>query len=132
MEGTAAATASDAATLTISTATAKRTFRVEIASTPEEQQQGLMFRTKIAKDAGMIFPMLPPRDASFWMKNTLIPLDMIFIRPDGVIARIEANTVPESLTPVQSGEPVIAVLEIAGGEAQAQGISAGDKVSLPF
>jgi uncharacterized membrane protein (UPF0127 family) len=77
----------------------------------------------------MIFPYEATQPVSFWMKNTLIPLDMIFIRPDGTIARIEANTVPLSLDPVASLEPVNAVLELAGGRAAELGIAAGDKVS---
>jgi uncharacterized membrane protein (UPF0127 family) len=76
----------------------------------------------------MIFPMNPPRPASFWMKNTVISLDLIFIRPDGTIARIAAEAVPYSLEPIDSGEPVSAVLEIAGGRAAELGISEGDKV----
>ncbi len=76
----------------------------------------------------MIFPFDAPRVASFWMKNTLIPLDMIFIRADGSIANIEANTVPLSLEPVYSDGPVAAVLEIAGGRSAELGIKAGDKV----
>ncbi|WP_221792494.1 DUF192 domain-containing protein [Aquisediminimonas sediminicola] len=119
-------------TLSIATMKGERRFTVEIAQTAEEQSRGLMFRTKLAPDRGMIFPMLPPRDVAFWMKNTLIPLDMIFIRPNRTIARIEANTVPETLDPVSSNEPVIAVLEIAGGQAVAQGIAPGDLVTLPF
>lgn len=106
-----------------------RTFRVEMARTGAEQERGLMFRTELAADRGMLFPYDPPRPASFWMKNTYIPLDMIFIRPDGTIARIAENTVPESLEPVSSGEPVSAVLEIAGGNAAAQGIAEGDRVT---
>ena len=104
-------------------------FKVEVARTDAEQARGLMFRESLAPDAGMIFPMDPPRPASFWMKNTVIPLDMIFVRPDGVIARIAAETVPYSLDPVDSGEPVAAVLEIAGGRAAQLGISEGDKVT---
>jgi len=87
-----------------------------------------MFRATLAPDAGMIFPMSPPRYASFWMKNTVIPLDMIFIRADGRIARIAAETTPFSLLPVDSGEPVAAVLELAGGRAAQLGLAEGDKV----
>ena len=104
---------------------------MEIARTPEEQATGLMNRGELAPDRGMIFPYDPPRDASFWMKNTLIPLDMIFIRPDGTIARIAENTVPLSLDPVASLEPVAAVLEIAGGRSAELGIRPGDRVTWP-
>jgi len=104
-------------------------FCVEVARTEAEQAQGLMFRKSLAPNAGMIFPMHPPRFASFWMKNTLIPLDIIFIRADGRIARIAARTTPHSLAPVTSGEPVAAVFEIAGGRAAQLGIAAGDRVT---
>ena len=104
-------------------------FLVEVARTQAEQARGLMFRESLAPNAGMIFPFRPARPASFWMKNTLIPLDMIFIRSDGSIARIAANTVPHSLQPVGVSEPVAAVLEIAGGRAAELGIGAGDRVS---
>ena len=87
-----------------------------------------MYREALAPDRGMLFPYDPPQIASFWMKNTLIPLDIIFIRGDGTIARIAANTVPLSLEPVQSLEPVAAVLEIAGGRAAELGIEPGDRV----
>jgi hypothetical protein len=92
-----------------------------------------MFRTNIPADGGMIFTPYPangtgPREASFWMKNTPSALDIIFIRPDGTIARIAENVVPYSETPVKSGEPVSAVLEINGGRAAELGIAPGDKV----
>lgn len=115
--------------LTIQTATGVHRFTVEIAVSPEEQATGLMFRTDLGPDAGMIFPYDPPMEVGFWMKNTLIPLDMIFIRADGSIARIAANTRPQSLEPVRSGEPVAAVLEIGGGRSAELGIRAGDQVS---
>ena len=118
--------------LTIRTAAgAEHRFTVEVARTAEEQAQGLMNRQSLAADRGMIFPMSPPRDASFWMKNTLIPLDIIFVRADGTIARIEQNTVPLSLEPVMSLEPVAAVLELAGGRTAELDIQAGDRVSWP-
>ena len=104
-------------------------FKVEVARSESEQARGLMFRDALAPDGGMIFPMNPPRPASFWMKNTVISLDLIFIRPDGTIARIAAEAVPYSLEPIDSGEPVSAVLEIAGGRAAELGISEGDKVN---
>jgi len=124
-----AAAAADTIPLNIHTAKAVRAFRVEVARTPEEQSRGLMYRTALAPDAGMIFPFDPPRPASFWMRNTYIPLDMLFIRADGTIAVIAANTTPLSLAPVESGEPVAAVLEIAGGQSAALGIHEGDRVS---
>jgi uncharacterized protein len=103
-------------------------FKVEVARTGEEQARGLMFREALPRGTGMIFPFKPPRPASFWMKNTLIPLDMIFVRADGSIAMIAAETVPHSLEPVGTSEPVAAVLEIAGGEAARLGIAEEDKV----
>jgi hypothetical protein len=114
--------------LTIRSGSRVHRFTVEVARTPQEQQMGLMNRQSLAPDRGMIFPYDPPQPASFWMKNTLIPLDIIFIRADGSIARIAANTVPLSLEPVRSGEPVAAVLEIAGGRAAELGIHEGDRV----
>jgi uncharacterized membrane protein (UPF0127 family) len=115
--------------LTIRSARGERRFTVEVAASAEEQNAGLMYRRSLAPDRGMIFPYDPPQPVAFWMKNTLIPLDMIFIRADRTIARIAANTVPLSLEPVPAGEPVAAVLEIAGGRAAELGIREGDRVS---
>ena len=117
--------------LTINSANGKHRFTVEVARTPEEQAQGLMFRNSVPPDRGMIFPYDPPVQVSFWMKNTLVPLDMVFIGPDGKIGRIAANTTPMSLDPVASIDPVSAVLEIAGGRAAELGIREGDKVDWP-
>ena len=103
-------------------------FTVEVAETPEQQARGLMFRTDLADDRGMLFPFPRERVASFWMKNTVIPLDLIFIRRDGTIESIAANAVPYDESPHASGEPVIAVLELAGGRAAALGIAPGDTV----
>jgi uncharacterized protein len=114
--------------LTIRSGTRTHKFTVEVARTPEQQATGLMHRQSLPPDRGMIFPYAPPQDIAFWMKNTLIPLDMIFVRADGTIARIADNTVPLSLDPVPSLEPVAAVLEIAGGRAAELGIRPGDKV----
>jgi len=102
-------------------------FTVEVAASPAEQQTGMMFRTSLAPDRGMLFPYAPPQPVGFWMRNTLIPLDMVFIRADGTIARI-ATAVPHSLEQVWSYEPVVAVLEIAGGRAAELGIKEGDRV----
>jgi uncharacterized membrane protein (UPF0127 family) len=108
--------------LTIQDGSTAHKFHVEVARTSEEQARGLMFRTSLPADGGMIFPFAKPRIASFWMKNTLIPLDMIFIRADGSIDRIAENTIPETLDPVVSGGDVAAVLELAGGTAAKLGI----------
>ena len=126
--GSSEAVAAKPVPLSIRTAQGERKFKIEVAQTAEEQARGLMFRESLPADGGMIFPMIPPRHASFWMKNTLIPLDMIFIRSDGTIARIEPETIPHSLVPVQSGEPVAAVLEIDGGLSAKLGIAEGDQV----
>lgn len=117
--------------VTVRTAAGDRLFDVETAITPEEQRRGLMFRESLPENGGMIFPFEFPRLASFWMRNTLIPLDMIFIRADGVITNIAANTVPYTLDSYYSNEPVIAVLEIKGGRSGELGIAAGDRVSWP-
>lgn len=114
--------------LTIHTAEGVRKFRVEVARTESEQARGLMFRDRLDANGGMIFPFKPPRPASFWMRNTLIPLDLLFVRADGVIGRIAANAVPYSLDTIDSGEPVAAVVEIAGGRAAALGIRSGDRI----
>jgi uncharacterized membrane protein (UPF0127 family) len=115
--------------LTITTAKGKtHRFTVEVASTPDEQAQGLMDRQSMAPDRGMIFPYEPAQPVAFWMKNTYIPLDMIFIAPGGRILRIE-QAVPLSLEPVGSGDAVEAVLELNGGRSAELGIVAGDRVS---
>jgi len=107
-------------------------FTVELAMTPEQQQHGLMFRKEVGPYQGMLFIFDPIRPVSFWMKNTLVPLDMLFIAADGSITRIAANTKPLSLDTVDSGGPVRAVLEIAGGSALLLGIKRGDLVIHPF
>ena len=104
-------------------------FNVEVARTDAEQDRGLMFRTSLPAGGGMLFPFEKPRIASFWMKNTLIPLDMIFVRADGSIDRIAENTIPESLEPVVSGGDVAAVLELAGGTAARLGLDETAKVT---
>jgi uncharacterized protein len=116
------------APLTIASQGKVHRFTVEVAQTADEQERGLMFRDSIGANRGMIFPLSPPREASFWMKNTLIPLDIIFVRADGSIARIAADTIPYSLDPIKSGEPVAAVLELQGGRAAALGLAEDDIV----
>ncbi len=122
--------------VTITSAQGKHRFEVEAARTTAEQAQGLMYRTDLKPDGGMLFAPYPPegggpREASFWMKNTPTPLDILFIRADGTIARIAENTVPFSEAAVPSGEPVAAVLELVGGRSAELGISEGDSVSWP-
>jgi uncharacterized protein len=114
--------------LTISSKAKLHRFDVMVARSSAEQEVGLMWRLALKPNEGMLFPFSKPRTAAFWMRNTLIPLDMIFIRKDGIIANIGANTIPQSLDPVGSDVPVIAVLEIAGGRAAQLGIKAGDRV----
>jgi Uncharacterized conserved protein len=119
--------------LTVETAAGGRyRFDIELAETPMQQMQGLMFREKMAPDAGMLFIYDRPQPASFWMKNTLIPLDMIFIGADGRIVNIHQNAVPQSLDAVNSAGPVKAILEINGGMSARLGIRAGDRVLYPI
>jgi hypothetical protein len=103
-------------------------FTVEIARSSQQQARGLMFRTELPDSKGMIFPFGEERMASFWMKNTVIPLDIIFIRKDGKIENIAANTIPYSTDPVESTAPVSAVLELRGGLTAQLGIKPGDTV----
>ena len=111
--------------LTIESGGKQQRFTVEVAASPQQQEHGMMFRRSVAPDHGMIFPYNPPQHVAFWMKNTLIPLDIIYIREDGRIARI-VTAKPLDETPIPSGEPIVAVLEIAGGRATQLGIKAGD------
>lgn len=104
-------------------------FTVEVAATEKQQAIGMMFRESIGPTEGMLFPYPTPRPLTFWMQNTLIPLDIIFIRADGSIARIVENATPLSLAQIESGEPAIAVLELAGGRAADLGIRVGDQVT---
>ena len=116
--------------VTITSSSGTHRFVAEVARTADEQARGMMFRESVAPDRGMIFPYDPPQDAAFWMKDTLIPLDLIFIRADGTIARITTG-VPLSEDLMPAGEPIAAVLEIAGGRAAQLGIKPGDEVSWP-
>ena len=109
---------------------ARHRFTVEIADDVQERSRGLMFRQSMAEDAGMLFIYPTERVASFWMKNTYIPLDMLFIASDGTILQIAPMTEPHSLVPVRSDAPVRAVLEINGGLSGTLGIEPGDTVAL--
>jgi uncharacterized membrane protein (UPF0127 family) len=109
----------------------KVTFRVELARTSEEVQRGLMYREHLAPDAGMLFLFERPRVQTFWMKNTLIPLDMIFIGPDRRIVGIVAEAEPQTLTARKVDSPSQYVLEIGGGLAAQLGIRPGQVVEFP-
>ena len=106
----------------------RHAFTVEVASSRQDQARGLMFRTELGPNEGMLFPRTPPDVASFWMKNTPLPLDIIFVGRDGRILNIAAETVPYSLDSVTAVGLTGAVLEIPGGRAAELGIEAGDKV----
>jgi uncharacterized membrane protein (UPF0127 family) len=106
-------------------------FEVELATTPAEREQGLMFRKSMAPNAGMLFLYPGEQQVAFWMKNTLIPLDMLFLRADGSIAHIAHDAVPLDETPIPSNAAVKAVLEVNGGTAASLGIKEGDKVDYP-
>lgn len=114
--------------LAIDTARGPVHFTVELAAEPVSQARGLMFRKTMAADAGMLFDFHKPRMVTFWMKNTILPLDMIFIRADGTVSTVAANAVPYSEKPIPSAEPVRAVLEIDAGLARSLGIEPGARV----
>ncbi len=128
--GAQAEPAVEAATekLEIATASGTVTLDIEIADTPARQALGLMYRTQLPPGAGMLFLHDGSRELSMWMRNTYIPLDMVFIRADGTVHRIAAMTEPHSEEIIPSRGPVSAVLEIAGGSAARLGLKPGDKV----
>lgn len=106
----------------------RHVFRVEMAIDPQQQTVGLMFRTVVGPEEGMLFDWGTPRESAMWMRNTLVPLDMLFIAADGRIHRIAERTVPHSLASIESRGPVRATLELAGGTAERLGIRVGDRV----
>ncbi len=105
-------------------------FTVEMALSLAQQEVGLMFRPTVPADGGMLFDWGAPRVSNMWMRNTVSPLDMVFINADGTIRRIEEDTVPESLAVIPSGGPVRATLELAAGTAKRLGLRPGDKVEV--
>jgi hypothetical protein len=119
------------AELTVETRRARHRIRAWVADTPERRTQGLMFVPALAPDRGMLFPNEPARVVAFWMRNTYIPLDLLFIAPGGRITNIAENADPLSERLLQSTEPVIGVLELAGGSARRLGIAPDDRVRLP-
>jgi uncharacterized membrane protein (UPF0127 family) len=106
----------------------RQVFQVEVARNDTDRAQGLMFRRSMPADRGMLFDFGRVEPVSMWMQNTYIPLDMFFVRPDGTIARVAANTEPLSTRTIPSGEPVLAVLELNAGTAARLGIKAGDRI----
>jgi uncharacterized membrane protein (UPF0127 family) len=117
--------------LRIETGAGTHEFQVEIAETPNQRAQGLMFRRQMNADAGMLFLFGGQEERAMWMKNTFIPLDMLFIEKSGRILRIEQRTVPHSLRAIVSGGPVFAVLELNAGTASRLSIRPGDRVIYP-
>jgi uncharacterized membrane protein (UPF0127 family) len=107
-------------------------FDVELALNDAERSRGLMFREKLGPYDGMLFDFYQEAPVSFWMKNTLIPLDMVFIAGDGTVKHVHANATPLSTDSIPSQFPVRAVLEINGGSARLLGIKPGDKVRHPI
>jgi uncharacterized protein len=126
--GSAPALALDPGELLIETPAGQHRFTVELAATPSERSRGLMFRRAMQPDHGMLFDFRAPQPVAFWMKNTPLPLDMLFIDEAGVIVQIAADTVPHSETPIPSEQPIRAVLELKAGTAKRLGITAGAKV----
>ncbi|WP_232846685.1 DUF192 domain-containing protein [Devosia beringensis] len=120
------AACSDEGKLVLHTATGEHAFNVELVDTPESRAKGLMFREELADDAGMLFDFKQEREVSFWMSNTLIPLDMIFVGADGVVKTIHVNARPQDLTSIPSQVPVQFVLEIPGGRSEELGLQPGD------
>lgn len=114
--------------LSVTTISGPHAFRVEVAATPGEQERGLMFRTSMGADEGMIFPMDPPRRTAFWMRNTVLSLDIVFIGADHKVLNVAANAIPYDETPLPSDGPAAAVLELNAGRAAQIGLAPGDRV----
>ncbi|MBM3506926.1 MAG: DUF192 domain-containing protein [Alphaproteobacteria bacterium] len=118
--------------LFIETASGRHPFRIEVAVTPEQKATGLMFRRELAPDAGMLFTYEQPQIIQMWMRNTYIPLDMVFVGADGRVINVAERTVPESLTIVPSAAPAVGVVELVGGTAARLRIRPGNRVLHPF
>jgi hypothetical protein len=119
------------APLAIQTVSKRFDLTVEVVVTRRQQAQGLMHRRRLGRDAGMLFIYQPPQHVTMWMKNTLIPLDMLFIAPDGRVVKIAQRTVPMSVESIPSGGRITAVLELNGGTASRLGIAVGDRILHP-
>lgn len=118
--------------LTFETATGSHAFAIEVAATPEQREVGLMYRRSLAPDHGMLFDFGDPEPVAMWMKNTYVSLDMVFVRADGTVQRVEAETEPLSTRTIESGEPVKFVVELAAGAAARIGLKSGDRVVHPL
>jgi uncharacterized protein len=118
--------------LEIVTSTGRHVFQVEVAADDASRERGLMDRRYMAAGQGMLFEFMSDAPVAFWMKNTYIPLDMIFIAPSGVVTHIAANAEPLSERVIPSGGPCVAVLELNGGTAASIGLKVGDKIRHPF
>lgn len=125
------AACSDESKLTIHSATGDHAFNIELVDTAKTRAEGLMYRQELADDAGMLFDFLGEQQVSFWMMNTFIPLDMLFITGDGVVKNIHVNARPHDPTGIPSDGPVQFVLEIPGGRSVELGIEPGDTVTHP-
>lgn len=126
------ASAAELQPLEIVTKSGVQVFTVEVAKTEQERATGLMYRKELPEGRGMLFDFSPEQQVSMWMKNTFIPLDMIFVRSDGRILRIAENTEPQSEKIIPSGGLVKGVIEVAGGTAKKLGIAPGDRVGHPL
>jgi uncharacterized membrane protein (UPF0127 family) len=128
----AAARALDPGELVIDTPRGQHSFTIELADTPEERSRGLMYRRSMQPNHGMLFDFQVEQPVAFWMKNTPLPLDMLFIDATGTVVQIAADTVPFSETPVPSEQPVQAVLELNAGTSKKLGIAPGAVVRHPI
>ena len=125
------AACSDEGKLVLHSSTGDYSFNVEVVDTPESRAQGLMYRQELADDAGMLFDFKGEQPVSFWMRNTFIPLDMIFVDAKGVVKNIHVNARPHDPTGIPSDGPVQFVLEIPGGRSVEIGLKAGDTMDHP-
>ncbi len=119
-------------TLKLITASGTHVFQIEVAESDVDKARGLMFRRELADDGGMLFPYSPPQEITMWMRNTYISLDMVFIRADGIVHRIETGTEPFSERVIPSEGDAAAVLEVKAGTAARIGLKAGDRVEHPL
>jgi hypothetical protein len=125
------ALAATAGTIVLKTETGDHRFDIEVVNTEQERARGLMYRRSLPQNGGMLFLYDPPQHIVMWMKNTFIPLDMVFIARDGTVHRIESNAEPFSTDRIASGAVVLGVLELNGGAAQRIGLKPGDRIVYP-